>query len=144
MRGYIEAYLEDVMRNVGVMTHFCINEYGVSPEELSSLFLNSFVAEQIEKGNPRYLVGLSGKELADILMSSAEGVARKTPATDSYHVSPEYWAGWVMAYYQWFTGKSFAQMYADGQTFAKVLSMYHPMHEADLKKIVEDMNCSKK
>ena len=51
--------------------------------------------------------------------------------------SPEYWAGWVLAYYQWYTAKSFAQMYADGQSYDKILRMYHPMHEADLKKIVE-------
>ena len=53
MCAYIEPYLKDVMRNLGVMSYFCINEYGLSPKEFSVLFANSHVAEQISKGNPR-------------------------------------------------------------------------------------------
>ena len=45
-----------------------------------------------------------------------------------------------MAYYQWYSAKSFGQMYADGQTYERFLMMYHPMHEADLSKIVEMMD----
>ena len=139
MRAYIEPYLKDVMRNLGVMSHFCINEYGLSPEEFSALFANSYVAEQISIGNPRFLTGMSGKELADRLIeSTACGVLKKS-SSDVYHVSPEYWAGWVLAYYQWYTAKSFSQMYADGHTYEKVLMMYYPMHEADLAKVVEMM-----
>ncbi len=137
MRAYIEPYLKDVMRNLGVMSHFCINEYGLSPEKFSALFANSHVAEQISMGNPRFLTGLSGKEMADMLIASCVEIKPKSNTSDTYQVSPEYWAGWAMAYYQWFTAKSFNQMYADGQTYEKVLMMYHPMHEADLAKVVE-------
>lgn len=140
MRAYFEPYLKDVMRNLGVMSHFCINEYGLSPEKFSALFANSHVAEQISKGNPRFLTGLSGKEMADMLMASSVDIKSKTNSSSTYQVTPEYWAGWVMAYYQWYTAKSFNQMYADGQTYEKVLRMYHPMHEADLAKVVEMMD----
>lgn len=143
MRAYIEPYLKDVMRNLGVMAHFCINEYGLSPEKFSSFFANSLVAEQISMGNPRFLTGMSGKEMADMLIESSVGNCYKTTISDTYQVSPEYWAGWAMAYYQWFTAKSFKQMYADGQTYEKVLMMYHPMHEADLAKVVEALDSYK-
>lgn len=139
MRAYIEPYLKDVMKNLGVMSHFCINEYGLSPEKFSTLFANSHVAEQISMGNPRFLTGMSGKEMADMLIESSAELKSKQISSDSYQVSPEYWAGWVMAYYQWYTAKSFNQMYIDGQTFDKVIRMYHPMHEADLAKVVEMM-----
>lgn len=139
MRAYIEPYLKDVMRNLGVMSHFCINEYGLSPKQFSTLFANSHVAEQISMGNPRYLTGMSGKEMADMLIESSANTNSKRISSNIYQVSPEYWAGWVMAYYQWFSAKSFLQMYADGQTYENVLMMYHPMHEADLVKIVEAM-----
>ena len=139
MRAYIEPYLKDVMRNLGVMAHFCINEYGLSPEKFSTLFAHSHVAEQISMGNPRFLSGLSGKELADILIASSAEIIPSSTSSDTYQISPEYWAGWVMAYYQWYTAKSFNQMYADGQTYEKVLMMYYPMHEADLAKVVEAM-----
>lgn len=139
MRAYIEPYLKDVMRNLGVMAHFCINEYGLSPEKFSTLFAHSHVAEQISMGNPRFLSGLSGKELADMLIASSAEIIPSSASSDTYQISPEYWAGWVMAYYQWYTAKSFNQMYADGQTYEKVLMMYYPMHEADLAKVVEAM-----
>lgn len=139
MHAYIEPYLKDVMRNLGVMSHFCINEYGLTPEQFSVLFSKSLVAEQISNGNPRFLTGMSGKEMADMMMEESKEQSNVTTSTDMYHVTPEYWAGWVMAYYQWFTAKSFAQMFADGKTYDKVLKMYHPMHEADLAKVVEAM-----
>lgn len=139
MRAYIEPYLKDVMRNLGVMSHFCINEYGLSPKKFSALFANSHVAEQISMGNPRFLTGMSGKEMADLLMESSIENKSNLVRSNFYHINPEYWAGWVMAYYQWHTAKSFAQMYLDGQTFDKILMMYHPMHEADLAKVVEAM-----
>lgn len=139
MRAYIEPYLKDVMRNLGVMSHFCINEYGLSPKQFSVLFPKSNVAEQISNGNPRFLTGMSGKEMADMIMEISGEKGHKSAGSDVYHVTPEYWAGWVMAYYQWYTAKSFAQMYADGQTFDKILMMYHPMHESDLAKVIEAM-----
>jgi len=139
MRAYIEPYLKDVMRNLGVMSHFCINEYGISPKMFSALFANSHIAEQISMANPRFLTGMSGKELADMLMESSPKNKSKLVKSDFFHLTPEYWAGWVMAYYQWYTAKSFRQMYADGQTYEKILMMYHPLHEADLSKIVDIM-----
>ena len=137
--AYIEPYLKDVMRNLGVMSHFCINEYGMSPEKFSEFFPKSHIAEQISMANPRFLTGMSGKELADMMIESLSGNEYKNVSSEQYYVSPEYWAGWVMAYYQWYTAKSFAQMYVDGQTYEKVLKMYHPLHEADLAKVVEMM-----
>ena len=136
-RAYIEPYLKDVMRNLGVMSHFCINEYGVSPEKFSELFPKSHVAEQISMGNPRFLAGMSGKEMADMLIAAHPDTAAKSASSNQYHASPEYWAGWVMAYCQWYSAKSFAQMYADGQTYERLLMMYYPMHEADLAKVVD-------
>lgn len=142
MRAYIEPYLKNVMQNMGVLSHFCINEYGLSPEKFAELFARSHVAEQISKGNPRFLAGLSGKEMADMIMEALDEKGYRRVETDTFHVSPEYWAGWVMAYYQWYTAVSFAQMYADGRTYDKVLKMYYPMHEADLIKIVEAIAAS--
>lgn len=138
-RAYIEPYLKDVMRNVGVLSHFCINEYGMSPERFANLFAKSHVAEQISNANPRFLAGLSGKEMADMIIEESKEDGYRRVDTDIYHVTPEYWAGWVSAYYQWYTAKSFAQLHADGQTYDRVLKMYHPLHEADLSKVVEVM-----
>ena len=52
----------------------------------------------------------------------------------TYTVGPEYWAGWVLAYYQWLTRRSFAYMYKKGLGIKEVVSMYYPLHEADLSR----------
>ena len=50
------------------------------------------------QGNPRYLVGMSGAELADLVVTESGGtVSDKNDGT--YTTGPEYWAGWVLAYY---------------------------------------------
>jgi len=136
--AYDELYLKDAMRNVGIMAHFCINGYGMSPEDFQQVFFQSHVSEQIAKGNPRYLVGHSGKELADMLL--ADNVTQANTISDKYTISPEYWAGWVLAYYQWYSGKAFSQINADGLTFGKIIQMYNPLHEADLSKFIEVVN----
>ena len=112
----------------------CINEYKLSPSEFFDVFLKSRVSEQISKGNPRYLVGYSGKELADIVLSDR---AHDNIVTEEYSITPEYWAGWILAYYQWYTGMNFSQIYSTGLTFSKIIRMYNPLHEADPSKFVE-------
>lgn len=132
--AYDEIYLKDVMRNVGIMAHYCINEYGMSPSKFYRAFLSSRVSKQIAQGNPRYLVGYSGKDLAGMVMSD------KLPATElpeEYVITPEYWAGWILAYYQWYTNKEFSKIQASGLTFSKIIRMYNPLHEADPSKFME-------
>ncbi|MCF0173523.1 MAG: helix-turn-helix transcriptional regulator, partial [Bacteroidales bacterium] len=91
------------------------------------------VAGYFEKGNPRYVAGLSGTELAHLVVETATGLA--PDANDgSFFLSPEYWAGWVLAYYQWKSGKSFRFIRDNGLDIEKVMAMYHPLHEADLDK----------
>lgn len=133
-RAYNELYLEDAMRNMGVMSHFCINEYGLTPSEFNNIFVYSDIAKQIAKGNPNYLVGHSGKELADILLV---GRKVKKPKSEYYDITPEYWAGWALAYYQWYKAIDFLEISQSGNTFDKILLMYNPLHEADLSKFVD-------
>ena len=128
--AYDELYLRDAMRNVGAMAHFCINEYGLSPDDFQQKFLSSHVSKQISRGNPRYLVGYSGKELADLIYGSNQ----HPPTNSEYVITPEYWAGWLLAYYQWYTSQDFSQITTNGLTFSEILRLYNPLHEADLTK----------
>ena len=96
----------------------------------------SDVSRQFANGNPRYLVGLSGAELTDmVVQQSGNTVSEKNDGT--YTVSPEFWAGWVLAYYQWRSRRSFAYMQKKGLGITEVISMYNPLHEADVMKFVD-------
>ena len=132
-RAYKKTYLGGAMRNLAVMLDCGVRKYGYTLEEFYDKFLACDVSRQFQKGNPRYLVGLSGAELADSVVEASGGTV--LPENDgSYTVGPEYWAGWVLAYYQWLRSRSFSYMRRRGLGIKEVVSMYYPLHEADLTK----------
>ncbi len=132
-RAYKKMYLRDAMRNLAVMLDCGVRKYGYPIEEFYQKFLSCNVSRQFAAGNPRYLVGMSGAELADCVVEATGGtVLEENDGT--YSVGPEYWAGWVLAYYQWLTRRSFSYMHRKGLGINEVLAMYYPLHEADLSK----------
>ena len=132
-RAYKKTYLNNAMRNLAVMMDCGVRKYGYPIEEFYQKFLASEVSRQFAAGNPRYLVGMSGAELADSVVEAAGGtVLNENDGT--YTVGPEYWVGWVLAYYHWLSCRSFAYMLKKGLGINEVLAMYYPLHEADLSK----------
>lgn len=124
------------MRNLAVMMDCGVRKFGYPIEEFYEKFLSSEVSHQFSKGNPRYLVGMSGAELADIVVEASGGTVLKEN-DGTYTVSPEYWAGWALAYYQWLSCRSFGYMFRKGLGINEVLAMYYPLHEADISKYHE-------
>ena len=53
--------------------------------------------------------------------------------------SPEYWAGWALAYYQWCTCRSFIRI-NDAVPIGKVIDMYEVYHEVDILHFVDAVN----
>lgn len=138
-RAYKKTYLNDAMRNLAVMMDCGVRKYGYTIGEFYQMFLLSGVARQFGQGNPRYVVGMSGAELADMVVTQSGGtISNKNDG--SYTVGPEYWAGWVLAYYQWLSRLSFAYMQSKGLGINEVVAMYHPLHEADLSKFADVAN----
>ena len=116
-----------------------VNKYGYPLDVFYDLFLSSEVSSQFAQGNPRYLVGLSGVELADmVVLSSGSPISDKNDG--SFNVGSEYWAGWVLAFYQRYSDRSFSFIQSKGLGIREIVGMYHPMHEADLMKFVEVAN----
>ena len=132
-RAYKKTYLNGAMRNLAVMMDCGVRKYGYTIGEFYQRFLSCDVSRQFAAGNPRYLVGMSGAELADCVVE-ATGGTMLSENDGTYTVGPEYWAGWALAYYQWLTRRSFAYMQGRGLGIDEVLSMYYPLHEADLSK----------
>lgn len=135
IHAYNEAYLSDAMAGMGAMLDYAINSCGEPLPMFYARFLRSGIPEQMERGNPRYLCGLSGIELA-------QAVARRTgsPVRDAESLidmgSPEYWAGWTLAYLQWYFGISYKALHTAGITAESLHLHYATLHEADLSKAV--------
>ena len=50
--------------------------------------------------------------------------------------SREYWSGWILAYYQWYTGKSFKDIF-ERLPMSEVQRLYPTLHEASESKFVD-------
>ena len=50
--------------------------------------------------------------------------------------SKEYWIGWAVAYYQWFSGRKYSEIFRVF-SYDDLLQMYHPLHEADISKFAD-------
>ena len=136
MNAYSELYLDDAMNNLGDMIEYAVCDLGYDPDEFFGWFIFSEVASRFEKGNPKYVAGMSGYELADAVLAATN--VQYDKIEPSYHEfkGKEYWAGWILAYYQWEKGIRFEDMVKDGRSLSVVLAQYI-LHEADVSKFVE-------
>lgn len=137
--AYSELYLDDAMNNLGDMVEFAVCDLGFDPDEFFGWFISSGIASKFEKGNPKYIAGLSGFELAEAVLRETNVSYEKREPSYIEFKGREYWAGWILAYYQWETGKRFEDIVKDGLTLSTVFSMYI-LHEADESKFVDAAN----
>ena len=135
-RAYEETYLDDAMNNLGDMLDYAVNDCGIDAEEFFGWFIVSGVAGAFERGNPKYVAGLSGPELACEVIYRTLHSRPDTPSAENIDKSPEYWAGWILAYYQWHSARRFSDMQKSGLTINRVLSLYPTLHEADVSKFL--------
>lgn len=137
MNAYSELYLDDAMENLGSMVDYAVGECGLEPDEFMNRFISSGIASKFEKGNPKYVAGMSGVELAELVLEVTSPVGKGNAV--ALHIEEkgrEYWAGWILAYYQWMSGKRFEDIVGNGLPLSRIMSMYI-LHEADVSKFVD-------
>ena len=139
MKGYNELYLNDAMKNLGDMVEYGVLDLGFEPDEFFGYFISSGIAEKFGNGNPKYIVGMSGVELAEAVLTAINVPFESISISHTDYKGVEYWAGWILAYYQWETGRRFEDIVNDGLTLSTIFSMYI-LHEADVSKFVKTAN----
>ena len=118
---------------------YAVNTLNYELQNFYRMFLISGIARQFEIGNPAYVAGRNGCEVAkEVIVLSGLDMPE---AEDLMYLdkSPEYWTGWALAYYQWKSGQSFRQI-DHAVSIDTVCAMYDPLHEADIEKFVYIMN----
>lgn len=136
---YDEMYLASVQQNLGFFFQVSLRELNLSAIQVQESFLASEIPAQIENGNPDFLCGKSGYELALIVFPNLlTGEILDKALAESFYPQAEYWSGMVLAYCQWKSGKSFSEILAH-YPLETILSDYHLMHEADITKMAEQV-----
>lgn len=139
MHAYDKVYLEKARTALGRMLDFAVYDLEYDLTEFFDAFLDSGVAKDFGTGDFTLLVGMSGVELAyEVLDRLGRQVAR-TEAHYAADRSEEYWTGWALAYYQWGTALSFAEI-VRCVPITDIRAMYSPYHEMDIRQFVDKMN----
>ena len=136
--SYDECYLQDVRCNLGDMFEYAVYDCGLDIDLYFGAFVSCGMAARLEVGDPRFAGGYSGFELAELVVRTANLLEGEPPEpTKGSGRTPEYWCGWILAYYQWLRCERFGNLAMDGLTPSRILSMY-VLHEADESKFVEE------
>lgn len=138
IHAYYDAYLEDAQNTMGNMMDYAINTCGMSGDDYFHMFLASGIAIQMERGNPKYISGMTGAEIVKEVVTEIKGIELTEPEEYFLDKSPEYWCGWILAYYQWKSSMSFRKIYQI-VTIEDLLCMYPTHHEADVEYFADSM-----
>ena len=139
MHAYDEIYLNDAMRNLGEAFDYSATVLAIPMDDFLDMFIISGIAEQFALGVPKFVSGLSGTELVwEVLNRTKKNVDLHSPQTE-YDYSPEYWCGWILAFYQWNTGKSFKEI-KEYLPMSEIYKLYPTLHEASEEKFVDVAN----
>lgn len=139
MPAYSEYLVNDAKKHLASALDYAANDCGMPVDEFGDLFVLSGIANLFEEGNPAVISGMSGPELAKSVLSYAFGDSDLPSPTFAESPTPEHWAGWALAWYQWETGRRFADIFRV-VPISEILLMHRVFHEMDFSHFVEEVD----
>lgn len=136
IHAYQEIYLSKAQAVLGEAFDYAVNACKISGDKFIKLFVASTVSEKLENGEPAFLAGKSGIELAADIVAETTGKELSAEPIVRFDRSVEYWIGWAVAYYQWYSGRSYRSIFK-AFTFDELQKMYAALHEADVSKFAD-------
>ncbi|MCR5686137.1 MAG: helix-turn-helix transcriptional regulator [Lachnospiraceae bacterium] len=149
MHAYNEIYLQEAQYKIGTMLDYAVYDVKLDLEDFYNAFINSKLSRALEHGSPKYIAGRSGNELVHELFYELYGNDESLYDTSGAELniktdkalsgrSPEFWVGYSLAHYQWYSALSFRHI-NEIISIDKVLSMYPKYHEMDIRQFVDRM-----
>mgnify|MGYP003292657671 FL=1 len=135
-RAYQEIYLSKAQSVIGDAFDYAVNTCGIIGTDFVKLFIASSVSKRMENGEPAYLAGKSGIEIVREIVAETKGQELQIEPQEHFGRSKEYWIGWAIAYYQWYSGRKYRDIFKV-LSFADLQKMYYILHEADITKFVD-------
>ena len=139
IHAYSEDYLNHAQKILGDMMDYAVNTYEFSPNQFYEMFLVSDVSMQFQTGNPTYVAGKTGCELVKEVLRKSGLLIPELEDEMYLDKSPEYWCGWALAYYQWYTCRTFIKIHK-AVSLKQIVSMYGIYHEMDITHFIDTMN----
>ena len=137
--AYHEIYLSKAQTALGDAFDYAVGTCHIPGSDFIKHFVASSVSRRMENGEPAYLTGKSGIEIASDVLLESTGKPLETELQEHFGRSREYWIGWAVCYYQWFSARSYSEIFAV-ISFEDLQNMYYALHEADITKFTDIMD----
>ena len=128
LHAYDEIYVAKAQTALAQMLRYAVEDMHYTLNEFWDMFLISGIADLFGKGDYRFIVGKSGVETAQEVVWRLTGEWPQTEPVFHLDKSATYWTGWILAWYQWYSGQSFRRI-SEFLTAEKVRDMYSPYQE---------------
>ncbi len=139
IHAYDKLYLDKARVALARMLDFAVNDLKYDIADFFDIFVKSDLAKRFESGESSILVGKSGVELTYEVLAEMQKNAERVKPNYTSNRSMEYWTGWALAYYQWETALSFAEIISY-IPIIEIRALYTPYHEMDIRQFVDKMN----
>lgn len=139
IHAYDKVYLDKARTALGRMLDFAVYDLKYDIGEFFELFINSGIAARFETGDFTIIAGMSGVELAYRVLEHSGIIPQRVRPNYTANRSEEFWTGWALAYYQWETSISFAEI-VQYVPIQDIMALYSPYHEMDIRQFVDKMN----
>ncbi len=139
IHAYQEIYLNKAQSVMGDAFDYAINTCGISGNDFVKLLMTSTISRRMENGEPAVIVGKSGIEIVREITFETMGKEITNEPDEHFARSKEYWIGWAVAYYQWYSSRRYCEIFKV-ISFEELQQMYYMLHEADISKFVDIAN----
>ena len=137
--AYREIYLSNAQSALGDAFDYAINTCHIPGDDFVKLFVASSISKRMENGEPSLLSGKSGIEIAIEVIAETTGKQLEAIPAEHMERSVEYWIGWAVAYYQWYSARRYNDIFK-ALPYDDLQRMYYTLHEADITKFVDIAN----
>lgn len=138
IRAYNEDYLTGTQRVLGDAVDFAVMTLGIDPDAFGNALAVCDASKQLASGNPKYTVGMNGCEFARLVLTQTYTTFSDAPDEMYMDKSPEYWAGWALAFFQWHSSLSFGEILS-AVSLSNIIEMYPLFHEMDIMQFCDRM-----
>lgn len=139
IHAYSELYLSDAKKTLAAMFDYAVNDCKYDVDWFAELFLKSGYARKFETGSPAVISGMSGIELAKNVLNYVYKDEINIIALQPIDKTPEYWAGWALADYQWYSAYRFKDIFARVK-LSDIVAMYPLFHEMDIRQFYDALD----
>ena len=131
MSAYPETLLPNARSLLADAADYAVIDLDVSIDDFFAFFAASSYARRIERGDRSTILGISGIELAQNVLSDKTGQHDFKPARECLHRTKAYWTGWILAFYQWTSNRTFREILQalPASTIAQMYGVYHEAPE---------------